>query len=526
MLATSFPPMLQLYTLAYTAVTRIALRLFRRYDAVRAVYLRRGGARGEILPLVSDIDFALISENLDDADRNELLDGYEVLVRRTTLLDKTLEIYDEEQFFDAYRTNDYARYRFAEGKKTWKLLYGRDYVAELPDLPDEEMAAGYYTEIKVWWALFAWRFFRRGKYSGERVTENNACFKTVSEILKMETALTRGEWIVSRAEALERAAEFLDGAEREFVRALSRIAGHRFRPRRNGVVDETLSFLLARLDRLYGELRSHPIASPLDERSHLLDYERSESPGAKEEDRFFERTLSFIEKRWAVPVRAARAVPGAYFNIDERLLVLEIDGHRPPPVSDLLALNDHLASETAHVRGRIPIFLRIGNAALRIDPDDLMRSWQSILFPPCNPDVFDLLARDDSLVAGPPSRSPAPPAGPAWTPLVRHFFDEEEMLFYELLRNKAVYKLNTLDFCRIFWKTAQLVVLNRSASEGTIRYAMTPAAISRELSRIGAAIPSNLLALDPIYAEAIFGGESDVGEFIPPALDYLMEIER
>ena len=143
MLATSFPPLLQIYRLAYVVVGRLAIRLFRRYDAVKAIYLRRGGARGEILPLVSDIDFALIGDKLGDADREELFDDYNALVRRTTLLDKSLELYEEDEFFDAYRVNDYARYRFAEGKKTWKLLYGRDYVAELPDLPPGEMSGGY-----------------------------------------------------------------------------------------------------------------------------------------------------------------------------------------------------------------------------------------------------------------------------------------------------------------------------------------------------------------------------------------------
>jgi predicted nucleotidyltransferase len=72
--ATSFPPFLAAYRGAYGIVARLAVGLFRRYDAVKAIYLCRGSARGAIVPLVSDIDFVLIVEGLDARARADLLE--------------------------------------------------------------------------------------------------------------------------------------------------------------------------------------------------------------------------------------------------------------------------------------------------------------------------------------------------------------------------------------------------------------------------------------------------------------------
>ncbi len=520
-LATSFPPLLQLYRSVYRLVTAITVRMFRRYGAIKTIYLRRGGARGEILPLVSDIDFALIVVGLADSDRADLFDRYNSLVRWTTLLDKSLEVYDEEAFFRTFQTNDYSKLRFTEGKGTWKLLYGRDYVRELPEISTEELAGGFYTEIKVWWALFGWRFFQARKYSDETVTRNNVCFKTVSEVLKMDLGLHTGERILSRREALVKALPTIRADFRPFVEAIRDIPSRRFRTAREGIIDETLGFLLAHLDDFYHRLNAHPLAEPTGEATHSIDFDRTESHWGEEEDNFFGRTVSRIRTGWSCEPRSVRVCPGAYFNVDELLLMVEVEPDNRPTVEEVTRLNLLLAEEPPRLRQRIHLFLILPNAAFQIDPDDLMKSWQSILYQPCNPDIFDLLGRKESIIEGTPK--PISP-GPSLTGLVSHFLDEEKTLFYELLDDPAVYKLCGLDFCRIFWKTAQLIVLNRSAAKGSIAYPMTPPAISRALSVEGLAIPKKLLDLDPVFRDELRGATRDVGEFIPPALDYLREI--
>jgi hypothetical protein len=253
----------------------------------------------------------------------------------------------------------------------------------------------------------------------------------------------------------------------------------------------------------------------------VIDYDRSESHRGRREDSLVERVVSHVRENWSCGIRAVRVTPGAYFNLDELLLMIEPAGRERPTVEEVTRLNGMLAGEAPLLRGRIRVFLLYPDAAFQIDPEDLMKSWQTVLFPPANPDIFDILGRREALVEGEEGFDAAPPA---WTPLARHFFREEKTLFYELLDDPAVYKLCGLDFCRIFWKTAQLVILNRSADRGTILYPMTPPAVTRALSAEGAAVPDALLALDPIYREELGGAERDVGEFIPRAMDYLREI--
>lgn len=520
-LATSFPPFLQLYRILYQAAAALAVRMFRHYGAVRSIYMRRGGARGDILPLVSDIDFAVITGPMSDADRADLYDEYESLVRRTTVLDKSLELYSEEEFFRDFERDDYARFRFTEGKRTWRLVYGRDYVKELPDLSPDELASGLFTEIKVWWALFGWRFFQARKYNDETVTRNNVCFKTVGEVLRMDLAL-RGKGLAqSRLEAFEKAVPLLNDSARSFVRLVEGIPKTRYRLRRESLVEETMGFLLGHLDSGCDRFTSHPLASPLGSGEQVIEYDRSESHRGQREDSLIDRVAGHVRSNWACGIRNVRVTPGAYFNVDELVLFIEPAFDTRPTVGEVTGLNLALREVPSLLRERIRIFLLLPHAAFQLDPQDLMKSWQTILVPYCNPDVFELMGRKDSLVTG---EMTALRQGPARTPLVEHFFRAEKTLFYELLDHPSVYKLCGLDFCRIFWKAAQLVVLNRSAARGSVLYPMTPPAISRALSAEGVAIPGPLLDLDPIYREELRGVERDVGEFIPAAVDYLREI--
>jgi hypothetical protein len=205
--------------------------------------LRRGGAKGEILPLISDIDFALIEKEMSEVEKEELICSYEKLARATTILDQRFEIYDEKTFLENYDTNDYFQYRFTEGKETWKLLFGKDYLADLPKLPMEKMYGGFLTEIKVWWSLFAWRFFQSRKYNDEFVTRNNVCYKTVSEILKMNIALNHDLFIFDRKQALELSKPHLSQETHGFLRKLELIERNRFYLQDHGILEETKDFM-------------------------------------------------------------------------------------------------------------------------------------------------------------------------------------------------------------------------------------------------------------------------------------------
>jgi hypothetical protein len=161
------------------------------------------------------------------------------------------------------------------------------------------------------------------------------------------------------------------------------------------------------------------------------------------------------------------------------------------------------------------------NAAFQIDTGDFKKSWQSVLYPSCNPDLFELLGRSEFKLDG---EDYHPNKFPVWPPPVEHFFYEEKMLFFELLENPSIYKLNNLDFLRIFWKTAQLVIMNRSVEKDKIVYPLTLPAIEEALIAENIALPHKLKILANAYRNELRGKSDDIALLIPYAINYLKEI--
>lgn len=499
----------------------MALQIFRRYTAIKAVYLRRGGAKGEILPLVSDIDFAVIEKEMEDEDKEELIDSYEKLARATTILDQSLEIYDEKTFLENYDTNDYFQYRFTEGKETWKLLLGKDYLADLPKLPMEKMYGGFFTEIKVWWSLFAWRFFQSRKYNDELITQNNVCYKTVSEILKMNLALNHNLLILDREQALKLSKPHLSPETHAFLKKVYLVNKNRFRLQDHRFLEETKDFIVRYLNLFYKDFLNHPFARPLSTICQHVDCPVEERLWDAETKAHLDNLIRFVKKKWDDTYQGAYWTHSAYFNMDEILFMVEVDPEKIPSVHDLTTFYLYHSNAPSQLTSRIRLFLLFPNAAFQIDPYDFKKSWQSILCPPCNPELFELLGRSEFCLDG---GGYTPAQFVIWTPLVEHFFWEEKMLFYGLLENPSVYKLNSLDFLRIFWKTIQLVLMNHSAQKDHILYPLTLPALERGLIKHGIPLPTEFQALIQAYFDELEGKACDISDLVPSAIEYLKEI--
>jgi hypothetical protein len=228
-----------------------------------------------------------------------------------------------------------------------------------------------------------------------------------------------------------------------------------------------------------------------------------------------------VKDKWPHTYRGAYLVLSAYFNMDELLFMVEVNPKRLPTVQELTALNLFHWNAQPRLRSRIKLFLLLPNAAFQIDPDDLKKSWQTILCPPCNPDLFELSGRPEFTLDGGDYQ---PFKSSVWTPLVEHFFWEEKMLFYELLENPSIYKLNSLDFLRIFWKVTQLVLMNRSVKKDEILYPLTLPAVERAMIKECIPLPAELQTLTSAYRDELEGKTTDIATLIPPAIRYLKEI--
>jgi predicted nucleotidyltransferase len=473
-LATSVPPFVNAYRAAYSVVAQRAVALFRRYPAVRSIYLCRGAARGAILPLISDLDFTLVVDGLSDHDREELLAAYAALARRTTILDGVLEIHDAASLCARYEANDYYRYRFVEGRASWRLLWGRDALADLPPASPESMVGPYLAELRVWWGLFAHRLLQGRSYEREVVPRNAICYKAAAETLRMIIALETGRLPENRAAAVSEALGQgedganapLDDADRDTLARLERIARRRFRDRDDVIVEDTLRLLVRSIDAFFGRfatssayLRGAAVA--------VLSMTGDWRPDAGAAN--LARRVASAAPAFA----SARVVPAIYFHVDIALAAASIDSTAPPRVAELRAANAVLAADSGD---RPALYLVASNAAFRIDGDDSTMAWQTILCAPMNPEVYRALGR----------------TSPAWTPAVAHFVGEELDMLAAARRDPSIYKIGERDFQRLFWKTAQLEILERSARRGEAHYALTREAIAGALADAGEPLPQEL----------------------------------
>ncbi|NNE09007.1 MAG: glycosyltransferase family 2 protein, partial [Gemmatimonadetes bacterium] len=527
-LATSVPPLLYLYRLYYSFVTALALGLFRAFPEIKAVYLRRGGGTGRIFPLVSDLDFAVFVDELAEERRRELVRRYEALGRWTTVLDHFLELYDVRTFANLYSSSR-RQYRFMEGRATWKLLYGEPFMQTLPALSLAQMQPGLYRELKIWWTVFVWRQVQKGRYYDEPATRNSLCYKATAEILKMELGLFHGRLIFAKDEALAQAVPFLAGEEAAHVAKIRRIGRRHYRGGGEALANETVRFLMERLDLVAARFSEHPLACEVPRVRVAIEPEAgvnepeggvnepdvrvSERGGALRERA--DRIVDHVRSTWGDAYRGAALVTGFYFDLGERALVLAVDPARPPSIEQLRALYErHVAggartnaqpaegaaeTDGADAESReqtaLRVYVLLRRAALQVDVDYYAHGWQSMLMPESNPDVFTQLADTASWIDGAPDPSSEPAARSdadglpyPWTLLAESFVNEEREECRKQLRvasQAGAGETGDRASRAAAWNLLRFEVMRAAIEAGTARVPLTRTALLRAASDYG-----------------------------------------
>jgi hypothetical protein len=441
-----------------------------------------------------------------------------------------------------------------EGKKTWRLLYGKDYLADLPLLPIEKLWSGAYRELKVWWSAFASSFFYMTKYKHEVVDQNYICYKTVSEILLMDQCLNYNVLTFKRKEALSLAKPYLSQEEKTLVEKLETIATKRFCMDDPTIVEDTKGFILGFLNHFFGAFRTHPLSRSLKDVPKIVDCSDFERFRSVEERAHVSRLVEFVKDRWDKVYRGAYLVSSVNFKfLDDMALFLEVSPELLPTSREIEELNLLHWHVQPGLTSQIYLFLLLPNAAFQIcdfpskkivqsvrHVDPRLRQWirrnplllndQSrrkeiiynyILSPFCSPDLFTALGHPEFTLDGGGYRSFI--AG-LWTPLMVQTLREMKRVYYELIESDNIHKTDRLMFLRVFWKTLQLVLINRSAEKEKMLYPLTLSAIERAMDSEGIQLPPRLQYLKKAYQEELQGQAKDVSELISYAIAYLKEI--
>ena len=376
------PPILQIYKLVYRLTVQFAVFLLRHCRGVISIYICRGIAKNEITPGVSDIDLFIVTEDNSNSRRS-----VQKLCRILGIMTGNLIDYHPnlvtplETFFHRWKTSPAWQYRYREGKFTWKLLYGRDVLKELPPLDEIQRKGSCYAEMNHWWIRFVDVLFRSRAYYEDSVMSNVICCKAVSELVNARHALFAGAYRYSRAAGLSEISSPL--AEK-----LTRLVEQRFLGSEEHLVDEVYQFLLDFYQELWEEFEKKPFLSIFPDVSMEVDYPGDEFIISEQTERYLALLRNHIEVKWDGKCRKTTLVKSAFWDIGDILFIIEAAENQEPTVRELADLIEFHYRHNEAGKPRIFLFLRVGMIAFPLTPvipGDLHRG---ILTPATMPDVF------------------------------------------------------------------------------------------------------------------------------------------
>jgi hypothetical protein len=154
-----FPAVASAYSGVYSLATHLFVKFCLRAERetglkiVDAIYLRRGAGRGEVVVGASDLDFFVVINTVSAQQEMRFLKRFWKKYARARnvfpFLGETL-MGDRNELEDWLQTGCV---RAFETSYSWKLLHGRDVLAELPRAADPDPRDVYSEALKCYWAL-------------------------------------------------------------------------------------------------------------------------------------------------------------------------------------------------------------------------------------------------------------------------------------------------------------------------------------------------------------------------------------
>ncbi|HTP86651.1 MAG TPA: hypothetical protein VMJ34_06880 [Bryobacteraceae bacterium] len=436
----SISPCLAMYRWLYWFAIWIAELSFRPCRGVVALYLSRGGARNQITPGVSDIDFVLIV-GPDAAERRRA----ERVFRRLDKISAGLIPYhpsfvlNEQELHLLWRTTPVRRYLFEEGRSGWRLLFGRDVRPGLPAMSDLERTSSCFSEMHYWWMQFADFLLQNENCRHDLILRRSLCGKAVPEMLNALRALRTGEFCYSRAEALRR-------EDSPLCRRLRAAAAPRLPRPDPELEEEVYRFLVGVFLDLWDSFAEAPFLAVFPGVTQTVEPAIEDIEAEKAQPPFLD-ICRHLHEVWGSKCLGVHLLKSAFYPLDCRLLIVDAERGNLPRLAELEAL---LAVREKVYRGRrAPYFvLRVGQVGFPLTPAIPRDFHRGVLTPATAPDVFLQLGE-----------------GPAyWTSHTQWYLGEWESNRQWLEATEG--------------KRRQLGAITQSIAEGHVRYSLGATEIS------------------------------------------------
>lgn len=441
-----------LWRLAYRLAERLVVWRLSRLPGLCALYLRRGVAKGELRPGVSDLDFTAVLESPDPAHRARLERAYAALAAWIPFLESELTLMVEAELASHWARPE-NQYRWSEARATWKLLVGRSVLEAMPVWP-EPAWAGLHREIKVWLNVWAKNLLIHPWRSQDDVYRNATCYKLLCEFLKLELSCFEGRHTYGRGQALSWCSP-----DHPWLARLRRCEEQHFLSPDDEFAEWTWVQVLGWLEHFRQRMAASDYGSP-GKRFSLVRLGHPEFPPAALQ--LAESWSTRARQLWQERLLGVELTTSLGFPPEEPVLLLRVDPRRPPSMAQIRLWLEGVQGQGVHP------YLAFGRSALALQPN-WHASDETWLTVQENPDA---LARvDESTALG-------------YNPLMLQYFSTRWGRAVDAERQSEA------EFEQDFWWSAQMAVVFAHACQHRLVVPRCPAEIGDELEGLG-------LPLDP-----------------------------
>jgi len=506
---------------------RRAVLVLGSVNGVEAIYLRRGVSRNEIVYGLSDIDLSVIVNDNKKSGmtsvKEKVRSAYNRLSRFIPLFgqaNREFELYSTSEFFRLYADYPILKYRFNEGKNTWRLLFGRDIVKDLPKLQESELYLTATKELEVWWSLVNAEF--SSTHPLPQFGRKYLWYKAIAEASKVYLLICYGEKIYRREAALSEVRKYLNEEQNQCIEQVRRYMKN-LTSKDNFLVDDVM--------KLFMELTSHACSEMERKVYGRTTRKRAMLPGLDCNDLIIEKEVShkleeierYIQRELVAHLDYVSLVPQIYLgmnvlhnsDIDSLHLVLAqkdfipvkklrgldslLGKVRSPQELELLikyknvflSLRIKTKFDCIWTPGKCPLFYSLVNYFLLdvIKKSERRKAFLSILPPDFEDCIRKRVARINEVISDP-----------------------------------DVYKMKTLSFLRFFWGATRTKLLNNLLESDCIYIPLT----SRQICEMASQrFPENSEWLNGLYGEyrkELQEEESQAYRFFTKSIDFLKRI--
>jgi hypothetical protein len=444
----SRPPLLAVYRGIYWLVIRFATFVLRRYRSILALYLCRGCAKKDITPGISDIDFIIFVT--DDSQEIAAIRNFCRVLEKVTggMVDYYPNLVTPLETLNyRWSASPTWQYGYHEGRTTWQLLHGTNVLTALSPLTEAQRRSSCYADMNRWWMVFAQYMFATKEDQQDRIMQNVACYKAVSELLNLQRALQTGQYRYSREKSLEE-------TDLPLAKRLAELAARRFLPYDDQLLEETFTFLITFFIELWSGFEDCPFLAIYQEGPQYFDCPASELHVGEKERQHLSLLQQHLDTHWGPKCTGTHLVKSAFWDFDDLLWIMDADLNRLPTlqeVADLTTLHHLTRRELSQ---DIYLFLRLESVAfplIAVLPRDLQRG---LVTRATVPDVFLQLGHDKVY----------------WTNYTQWYLTEWQRTLRWPDRSAQ--------------KQQQLNLILQSVENGSIVYRLTPQALEREAQNL------------------------------------------